>query len=161
MEDLEITQEMDDEFSRLWQRHLTALRDDFSATSVQALPSLPSESRSLDGEVAPDKGPAHPWDEKIDSVVDALDELALSVSTPSQGTASANMAQTKPQDSRDSKSGDALVSGSRRVHRDGTLLSLEFQLAEDDRVIQASSSAPSPYRRLFGKPPPGPQGKRG
>jgi hypothetical protein len=76
MEDLEITQEMDDEFSRLWQRHLTALRDDFSATSVQALPSLPSESRSLDGEVAPDKDPAHPWDEKIDSVVDALDELA-------------------------------------------------------------------------------------
>lgn len=72
--------EVDDEFSRLWQRHLTALRDDFSATSVQALPSLPSESRSLDGKAAPNQDLAHPWDAKIESVVDVLDELTLSVS---------------------------------------------------------------------------------
>ncbi|KAH6632826.1 hypothetical protein F5144DRAFT_488669 [Chaetomium tenue] len=69
--------EVDDEFSRLWQRHLTALRDDFSATSVQALPSLPSESRSFDGEAVPNQGLAHPWNEKIESVVDVLDELTL------------------------------------------------------------------------------------
>lgn len=74
--------EVDDEFSRLWQRHLTALRDDFSATSVQALPSLPSEPRSFDAEPPPDKALAHPWDEKIESVADALDELTLSVSPP-------------------------------------------------------------------------------
>ncbi|EAQ87132.1 hypothetical protein CHGG_03751 [Chaetomium globosum CBS 148.51] len=69
--------EVDDEFSRLWQRHLTALRDDFSATSVQALPSLPSESRSFDGKAAPNQDLAHPWDAKIESVVDVLDELTL------------------------------------------------------------------------------------
>ncbi|KAK4158238.1 hypothetical protein C8A00DRAFT_10935 [Chaetomidium leptoderma] len=75
----------DDEFSQLWERHLTVLRDDFSATSVQALPSLPSVSQLEsfdDGDL--DKGGAsqakyanHPWDEKVDSVVDALDELTL------------------------------------------------------------------------------------
>ena len=72
---------LDDDFSQLWQRHLTVLRDDFSATSVQALPSLPSVSQSLDGE-ALEGNPAHPWDEKFDSVVDALEELTLSVPTP-------------------------------------------------------------------------------
>ncbi|KAK3293826.1 uncharacterized protein B0H64DRAFT_398776 [Chaetomium fimeti] len=77
MAELEMAQEVDDEFSRLWQRHLTALRDDFSATSVQALPSLPSESRSFDEEAAPDRDLAHPWDDKIGSVVDMLDELTL------------------------------------------------------------------------------------
>jgi hypothetical protein len=72
---------LDDDFSQLWQRHLTVLRDDFSATSVQALPSLPSASQSLEGD-KPDAhagDSVHLWDEKIDSVVDALEELALSV----------------------------------------------------------------------------------
>lgn len=73
----------DDEFSQLWKRHLTVLRDDFSATSVQALPSLPSGSRRSGSEGAgdglPDGNEQNPWDDKIDSVVDALDELALSV----------------------------------------------------------------------------------
>ncbi|GAB1316767.1 hypothetical protein MFIFM68171_06977 [Madurella fahalii] len=69
---------MDNEFSHLWQRHLTALRDDFSTASVEALPSLPSGPRSLDDRVG-DAGDedGHPWDEKISSVVDALDELTL------------------------------------------------------------------------------------
>jgi hypothetical protein len=72
---------LDDDFSQLWQRHLTVLRDDFSAASVQALPSLPSVSQSLDGDEpeAHAGDPVHPWDEKIDSVVDAPEELALSV----------------------------------------------------------------------------------
>ena len=89
--------EVDDEFSRLWQRHLTALRDDFSATSVQALPSLPSESRSFDEEAAPNRGLAHPWDEKIESVVDVLDELTLSVLSPcARSRKVADRPQTKP-----------------------------------------------------------------
>lgn len=71
-----MAQEIDDEFSRLWQRHLTTLRDDFSASSVQALPSIPSGSPSFDGDAAPDKGP---WDDKIDSVIDALGDPDLSV----------------------------------------------------------------------------------
>ncbi|KAL2145692.1 hypothetical protein VTI28DRAFT_6567 [Corynascus sepedonium] len=69
-----MAQEIDDEFSRLWQRHLTTLRDDFSASSVQALPSIPSGSPSFDGDAAPDKGP---WDDKIDSVIDALGDPDL------------------------------------------------------------------------------------
>jgi hypothetical protein len=80
-----MAQETDD-FSQLWQRHLTVLRDDFSAASVQALPSLPSGSRSFDGETAgdgaPERRPSHPWDEKMDSVVDPLDELTLWVPLP-------------------------------------------------------------------------------
>jgi hypothetical protein len=104
--------ELDDEFSRLWQRHLTALRDDFSATSVQALPSLPSESRSFDEDAAPDRGLAHPWDEKIESVVDVLDELTLSVSPPcSQSRKMANRRQTKPHYDGYLQPGNSLVHG--------------------------------------------------
>lgn len=89
--------EVDDEFSRLWQRHLTVLRDDFSATSVQALPSLPSEPRSFDEEAAPDRGHENSWDVKIESVVDVLDELTLSVLPPSsQSRKIADRLQTKP-----------------------------------------------------------------
>lgn len=93
---------MDDEFSQRWQRHLTALRDDFSAASVEALPSLPSGPRSLDGRVGnTDDGGDHPWDEKINSVVDALDELTLSVSTPHlKWHIIVNTAQTKPRHHR-------------------------------------------------------------
>lgn len=81
-----MAQDTSDQFSQLWQRHLTVLRDDFSATSIQALPSLPSCDRSFGGEDgqhrAPDKYPSHVWDEKVISVhvVDALEELAPSVS---------------------------------------------------------------------------------
>ncbi len=81
-----MAQDMDD-FSHLWQRHLTVLRDDFSSTSVQALPSLPSlprsRRRSLNrdndshDERAQHGAPAHAWDEKMDSIVDALDEITL------------------------------------------------------------------------------------
>jgi hypothetical protein len=74
----EMAHDVDDEFSQLWQRHLSVLRDDFSATSVQALPSLPSGSWSFDTEDR-ERGAAHVWDETMDSVVDALDELTLFV----------------------------------------------------------------------------------
>lgn len=69
---------MDDEFSQFRQLHLTALRDDFSATSVEALPSLPSGPGSIDcrAEEAPDKS-VHPWDENVNSVVEPLDDLTL------------------------------------------------------------------------------------
>ena len=66
-----------EEFSQLWQRHLTVLRDDFSATSVQALPSQPSGSRTFDSEGAdhaPEGISGHNWDENTG---DALDELTL------------------------------------------------------------------------------------
>lgn len=80
-----MAQETND-FSQLWQRHLTVLRDDFSAASVQALPSLPSGSRSFDGEAAGERDPerrsSHPWGEKMGSVADALDELTLCVFPP-------------------------------------------------------------------------------
>jgi hypothetical protein len=75
--------EVDDEFSQLWQRHLSVLRDDFSVMSVQALPSVPSGPRSFDGE-GREREPVHPRDEKMDSVVDALYELTLSVPRPPQ-----------------------------------------------------------------------------
>ncbi|KAK4183388.1 hypothetical protein QBC35DRAFT_543871 [Podospora australis] len=71
----------DDEFSQLWERHISDLRHDFSAdNSVRA---LTSGSKSLHG--ADDDQPyhghgrelGHGWDERINSVVDALDELSL------------------------------------------------------------------------------------
>jgi hypothetical protein len=67
-----------DDFSQLWQRHLTLLRDDFSTTSVQALPSG-SQSLSFDGEGAGHGAPErrHPWDEKMDVMGDSLDEMTL------------------------------------------------------------------------------------
>ncbi|KAL1842118.1 hypothetical protein VTJ49DRAFT_5997 [Mycothermus thermophilus] len=71
-----------DEFSPLWRRHLAALRDDFSAASIQAVPSVPSGSRSVDGRDAPrNEAPdaIDTWDDKIESVVEALDELILCV----------------------------------------------------------------------------------
>jgi hypothetical protein len=78
-----MAQDMDD-FSHLWQRHLTVLRDDFSSASMQALPSLPSLPRSRRRSLDHDNDshgqggtPAHPWDEKMDSIVDALDEITL------------------------------------------------------------------------------------
>ncbi len=67
-----------EEFSQLWQRHLSVLRDDFSTTSVQALPSQPSGSRTFDSEGAdygaPEGISGHDWDENTG---DALDELTL------------------------------------------------------------------------------------
>ncbi len=68
-----------EEFSQLWQRHLTVLRDDFSATSVRASPSQPSGSQTFDSEgagyEAPEGGSSeHDWDENSG---DALDELTL------------------------------------------------------------------------------------
>lgn len=82
----------DDDITSLWQRHLlAAVRDNLSlsAASVQAMPSAP---RSLDGDNPDDnsrvlKGrsrkeeSAHQlgagWDEQMDSVVDALQELTV------------------------------------------------------------------------------------
>lgn len=69
-----------DEVTPLWRRHLTALRDDFSSASIQVAPSVPSAPRSADGrEVSEDENVVNTWDEKIESVVEALDELILCV----------------------------------------------------------------------------------
>lgn len=76
-----MTQDVNDDFSKLWQRHLSAMRDEFSTASLQALPSVPSGGRSLPGEDAPideteDYG-HHVWENKINWVVDTLEELTL------------------------------------------------------------------------------------
>ncbi|KAM7195516.1 hypothetical protein V8F33_006686 [Rhypophila sp. PSN 637] len=73
----------DDDITSLWQRHLlAAVRDNLSAASVQAIPSVP---RSLDGDEPrlSNKKEKEPfqvgagWDEQMDSVVDALHELTV------------------------------------------------------------------------------------
>ncbi|KAK3391146.1 hypothetical protein B0H63DRAFT_132667 [Podospora didyma] len=68
---------MGDDISHMWQRHLVEMRDDFDATSVQA---LPSRDRSLDGgeagNMAKNDGVVEDlWEETMDSVVGALQEL--------------------------------------------------------------------------------------
>jgi hypothetical protein len=146
----QMAHDVDDEFSQLWQRHLTVLRDDFSATSVQALPSLPSGSWSFDDD---DRGreAAHTWDEKMDSVVEALDELTLFVrrSLRTEAGKGADVTQTKPQHHRHSQSRNAMVSRSRWIHRDCALFAIVFQLAEATGFPPDSSGAPSPNRRLL------------
>lgn len=67
-------QEVDDEFSRLWQRHLDLLRDEFSASSLQVLPSTYSESPSLDGGSATDEDA---WEDGFGSTGNALGVLTL------------------------------------------------------------------------------------
>ncbi|KAK4210202.1 hypothetical protein QBC37DRAFT_37553 [Rhypophila decipiens] len=72
----------DDDITSLWQRHLlAAVRDNLSAASVQAIPSVP---RSLDGdELMTNEKKKEPvqvgadWDEQMDSVVGALHELTV------------------------------------------------------------------------------------
>lgn len=137
-----MAQDTSDQFSQLWQRHLTVLRDDFSATSIQALPSLPSCDRSIDGEYgqhrAPDEYPSHVWDEKVISVhvVDALEELAPSVSPqtiPGVVHQANGVAQTESYYHRHAQPRDALVSRQGQIHRDDALLARELQLAKDSR----------------------------
>ncbi|KAL2266855.1 hypothetical protein VTJ83DRAFT_4132 [Remersonia thermophila] len=83
----------DDQFGPPWRRHLVALGDDLSAVSSQAIANVPSVARSIDGlEVPGEEGPGaiHTWDDKIESVVEALDELILqspkTADTQSPGT---------------------------------------------------------------------------
>lgn len=71
----------DDDISSLWQRHLlAAVRDNLSTASVQA---IPSGAHSLQGdERVPRAGGKEAqvgdgWDEQINSVVDALEELTM------------------------------------------------------------------------------------
>jgi len=70
----------DDDISSLWQRHLlTVVRDNLSAASVQV---IPSGARSLDGDDrelggGKERQIGDGWDEQMDSVVDALQELAM------------------------------------------------------------------------------------
>jgi hypothetical protein len=76
-----------DGFSQLWQRHLHLLRDDFSITSVQALPSLPSRTGSLDDEsagdgAADDEECSRSRGKRANLEGDALEELTLSLSVP-------------------------------------------------------------------------------
>ena len=64
------------QFQPLWRRHILALRDDLSTASIEAAPRRSAEESSDDER---DGGPDGEWDDKIDSIVDALDELELSV----------------------------------------------------------------------------------
>lgn len=73
----------DDDISGLWQRHLlAAVRDNLSKASVQV---IPPGARSLDGDGddrelkggGKERQVGYDWDEQIDSVVDALQELAV------------------------------------------------------------------------------------
>jgi len=66
----------DDDFSQRWERHISALRAEFSTDSMRA---LTSGSRSLDGDPGPTDSATYlqEWDDKFNSVVDSLDELAL------------------------------------------------------------------------------------
>ncbi|KAK4202795.1 hypothetical protein QBC40DRAFT_168485 [Triangularia verruculosa] len=68
-----------EDFSHLWERHITALRDDFSAdNSVRALTSgAPSLQGGDGGKDCYSQLSGNKWDDKINSVVDALDELSL------------------------------------------------------------------------------------
>lgn len=74
----------DDDITSLWQRHLlAAVKDNLSAASVQVIPSVP---RSLDSDNSYLLKPSErkesipvgaSWDEQMDSVVDALQELTV------------------------------------------------------------------------------------
>ncbi|KAK0665245.1 hypothetical protein QBC41DRAFT_15737 [Cercophora samala] len=68
-----------EDFSHAWERHITALRDDFSAdNSVRALtPGSPSLQSGDGGKDYDAQQSGHVWDDKINLVVDALDELSL------------------------------------------------------------------------------------
>lgn len=71
-----------EDFSHLWERQITALRDSFSADSSVGAPTSgsPSLQRGDGGRDYDTHESEHGWDDKINSVVDALDELALCVS---------------------------------------------------------------------------------
>ncbi|KAM7195743.1 hypothetical protein V8F20_007313 [Naviculisporaceae sp. PSN 640] len=74
----------DDDITSLWQRHLlAAVKDNLETASIQAIPPVP---RSLDGDnpyLLKPRGGKEPiqvgasWDEQMDSVVDALQELTV------------------------------------------------------------------------------------
>ncbi|KAK4163159.1 hypothetical protein QBC43DRAFT_320076 [Cladorrhinum sp. PSN259] len=65
---------MDDDFSERWERHISALRNEFSTSSVRA---LTSGSRSPNGEEPEGTYPSKGWNDQYNSVVDILDDLAL------------------------------------------------------------------------------------
>ncbi|KAK4647314.1 LOW QUALITY PROTEIN: uncharacterized protein QC761_0028030 [Podospora bellae-mahoneyi] len=68
-----------EDLSHLWECQITALRDSFSADSSVGAPTSgsPSLQRGDGGRDYDTHESEHGWDEKINSVVDALDELAL------------------------------------------------------------------------------------
>ncbi|KAK3319390.1 hypothetical protein B0H66DRAFT_533887 [Apodospora peruviana] len=85
----------DGDISHLWQRHLmAAVRDNLSAASVQA---LPSGARSLDNDAdehrtGKEMQVGQVWDEQMDSVVDALQELTIQ--SPTTNTTDARSPET-------------------------------------------------------------------
>ncbi|KAK0712301.1 hypothetical protein B0T21DRAFT_76380 [Apiosordaria backusii] len=86
-----------EDFSHLWERHITILRDDFSAdNSVRALTSGSPSLQDGDGGEDYKSRPSgqHVWDDKIDSVVDALDELSLQSPTGKTNTTTTQSPRT-------------------------------------------------------------------
>ncbi|KAK4180892.1 hypothetical protein QBC36DRAFT_306913 [Triangularia setosa] len=85
-----------EDFSHLWERHITALRDNFSAdNSVRALTSGSPNLQGDDGGKDYDaRQSGHVWDDKINSVVDALDELSLQSPTGKTNTTTTQSPRT-------------------------------------------------------------------
>ena len=85
----------DQDISQLWLRHIASLKEDFEVSSMEA---LPSQTWSVeDGEQRPQNPHVgQTWDERMNSVVNALDELTMHVFSsidgqyPSDFTGSSN-----------------------------------------------------------------------
>ncbi|KAK3996197.1 hypothetical protein QBC44DRAFT_318389 [Cladorrhinum sp. PSN332] len=80
---------MDDDFSKRWERHISALRNEFSTSSVRA---LTSGSRSFNGDEPDDSYATKGWNDQFNSVVDALDDIALQ--SPNTITTTTNTTQS-------------------------------------------------------------------
>ncbi|KAK3687192.1 hypothetical protein B0T22DRAFT_121976 [Podospora appendiculata] len=82
---------MNDDPTHRWTRHPVAVRDDLSATSTQA---VPSQAGSADRGLITNDGAMYntqigrAWDEKMDSVVEALQELTVQSPTNTSATRS-------------------------------------------------------------------------
>lgn len=85
-----------EDFSHLWERQVTVLRDNFSADSSVRAPTSgsPSLQRGDGGRDYDTHESEHGWDDKINSVVDALDELALQSPTGKTNTTATQSPRT-------------------------------------------------------------------
>ncbi|KAK3324794.1 hypothetical protein B0T19DRAFT_429453 [Cercophora scortea] len=82
---------MNDDPTHRWTRHLAAVQDDLSATSTQAVLSLAGsadEGRTTGDGAIHHTQIGHIWDEKMDSVVEALQELTVQSPTNTTATRS-------------------------------------------------------------------------
>ncbi|KAK4232417.1 hypothetical protein QBC38DRAFT_96785 [Podospora fimiseda] len=90
---------MDQDFSDRWERHISALRNDFSTSSIRAMTSgSRSDNGYHDDEIIQD-APPYPqqqpppqkaWNDQYNSLVDSLDDMALQQSSSSPNTITTN-----------------------------------------------------------------------